>query len=464
MRRSVLAWLDEWRWCLLASVVSLGLLAEFVQVGGDWDWLVAMGDHVVSTGSVPGSVPFAVADTTGWRNVPVLAELAAAGMHALGDRTPVLVHLALVAATLAVLAAAARGRGGGDAYVGAALGALVVGSLATLGVVRAQTLSLLPFALLVALVARQARRPDRGIWWAVPLVAVWGNLHGAALLGTCVLGAYLLLRRLPQRPLETVGVGIAALAALCLTAQGWRTPQYYAEVFDNVSAQRAEGLWARPALDAPFDVLMLLAVAALAVVVLRTRRDLWEYVALAGLAVATASAARHGVWLLVLLVVLAAGRRERPGPDPDPVTRPRAVGRGPVARGAAVVAGVATVVAVPLAVSRGEAVLGARSDVVEAVADVAGDRVVLAPAPLSEALAVAGVRLWASNPLDAFTHEDQAAYLDFLDGREGLVRAVEGSDMVVTVAGSPADEAVAELDGLRRVGCPEGWTCRITSG
>ncbi|CUR60143.1 conserved membrane hypothetical protein [metagenome] len=460
MTRAVLAWLDEWRWCLVACVVSLAVLAEFVRVGGDWDWLVAMGDHVVSTGSVPDSVPFAAADTSGWRNVPVLAELLAAGLHVLGDRTVVLVHLVLVAATLAVMAAAARGRGARDAYVGGALAALVVGSLATLGVVRAQTLSLLPFALMLALVARQARRPDRGIWWAVPLVIVWGNLHGGALLGTCVLGAYLLVHRLRRRPSETVGVGVAALVGLCVTPQGWHTPQYYAEVFDNVSAQRAEGLWARPALDAPFDVLMLLAAVGLGVLVLRARRDLWEYVAVAGLVVATASAARHGVWLLLLLVLVAAGRRE----GRDGAREPRDDVRGPALREVvpvAYVAGVACVVALPLALLRGEAVLGARSEVVDTVAEVAGDRVVLAPAPLSEALAVAGVRLWASNPLDAFGHDDQAAYLDFLDGRPGGRAAVERVDVVVVGEESAPQALVVDDPAFAGQPCGGRWICYV---
>jgi hypothetical protein len=323
-------------------------------------------------------------------------------------------------------------------------------------VVRAQTFSLLPFALLLALLVRQARRPDRRIWWAVPLVVVWGNLHGAALLGTCVLGAHLLLHRLPRRPLETVAVGVAALVGLCVTPQGWRTPHYYAEVFDNVSAQRAEGLWARPALDAPFDVLMLLAAAVLVGLALRTRRDLWEYVAVAGLVVATASAARHGVWLLLLLVVVAAGRR-----DPATEPQPGGVVRGDVARGAAAVACVAYVVALPVVALRGEAVLGARSEVVATVADVAGDRVVLAPAPLSEALAVRGVRLWASNPLDAFEHEDQAAYLDFLDGRAGGRAAVEQADVVVVGDLSAPQALVVDDPAFVAQPCGGRWICYV---
>ena len=466
----------QWRWTGLAGVVSVSLLAFFVSIGGDWDWLVALGDHVRRTASVPDDVPFAVADTSGWHNVPVLAEVLASLLHATGARAAVFAHLAAVAVALGVLAVASRARGASDLGTAGALATLVVGSLATLGVVRAQTFSLVPFALLLALLTRQHRRPDRGIWWVVPLVVVWGNLHGAALLGVCVLGAYLLVDRLRLRPAETVAVGVASLVALCVTPQGWLTPRYYLEVFDNVSAQRAEGLWARPTLGDPFDVVLLAAAALLVVALLRTRRPLWEYVAVAGLCAATASASRHGVWLLFLLVVLGTGRavRERePAPDGTDAADGADGGPAPTRARVPVLVGSVLVlaVAVPVAASRGDSVLGASPEVVAAVVGVAGDDVVLAPAPLSESLAVAGVRLWASNPLDAFRHEDQAAYLDFLDGhggdgrggdgRGGARAALSGADVVVVRDGS-APQALVEGDrGFTARPCGEGWTCYV---
>ncbi|RYB95508.1 hypothetical protein EUA93_14855 [Nocardioides oleivorans] len=460
---SLLTGARQWAWSASACVAGVALLAAFVSIGGDWDWLVAFGDIIRRTGAVPESVPYAAVDTSGWHNVPVLAELVASLLHSAGARVPVLAHLVAVAVALATLAAAARARGASDPVVAGAVGSLVMGSLATLGIVRAQTLSLVPFALLLALVVRQHRRPDRGIWWAVPLVAVWGNLHGAALLGTCVLGAYLVVDRLRLRPAETVAVGIASLAALCATPQGWHTPRYYAQVFDNVAAERAEGLWARPSLSAPFDVLMLVVAALLLVLFVRARRPLWEYVAVAGLCLATASAARHGVWLLFLLVALAPAPR-----DPsDRAERPDGSDQRPAPTRVGMVLAVAAslAVALPLAASRGSSVLVAGPDVVDRVADLArssgDDVVVLAPVPLSESLAVAGVRLWASNPLDAFSHADQAAYLDFLGGQDGMLRAVEQSDLVVTREGTRAEDVVAGIDGLQVVECPDGWTCRI---
>ena len=53
---------------------------------------------------------------------------------------------------------------------------------------------------MVLLVLRsQQRRPSRGIWLVVPLTAIWGNLHGAVLVGVAVIGCYLLFSRLRTR-------------------------------------------------------------------------------------------------------------------------------------------------------------------------------------------------------------------------------------------------------------------------
>lgn len=439
-------------WTCLALALVLAFQAQYVRIGGDWDWLVAMGDHIRAVGAIPDGVPFAAADTGGWHNVPVLAELAASLVHDLGERGAVVAHLVLVAATLVILGVAARARGASDAWTAGTLVLLGVGGLATFGVVRAQTLSLVPFALMVALVSAQALRPDRRIWWAVPLIAVWGNLHGAALLGVCLLGAYLVVQRLRADLLQGLAVGVASLLALCVTPELWRTPVYYAEVFNNVSAQRGEGLWARPSLSMPFDVLMLLAVTVLLVQMLRQRRQPWEYVAVAGLCVATASSARHGIWLLCLLVVLSG---HRPGLAGD-TERDRVSGLS-----AAVCSVVALILALPVTLMRGDSVLGASPTVVAEVQRVAQNDVVLAPAPLSESLAVAGVTLWASNPLDAFTHADQAAYLDFLDGTDGAAAGVAASDVVVARKGSRQASLMSREAEFAAQPCGDDWLCWV---
>lgn len=449
LSRATLGEVRSWRSSAVSLAGCLALLASFARIGGDWDWLVAVGFHIRTTGTVPDHVPFATADSNGWNDVPVLSQLLASLLRDLGARSAVVAHLVLVAMALVVLAVVARGRGASDGYVAWTLALVCLGSLPALGIVRAQTWSLVPFALMLALVVQQTRNPDRRIWWSVPLVVVWGNLHGAALLGVCVLGAYLVVERIRNRFWESVAIGTSALLALCATPQLWNTPRYYAEVFANVSAQRAEGLWARPSLTMPFDVAMLVAVLVLLAVLMRTRRHPWEYVACLGLGVATMSAARHGVWLLFLLAVVAAGRSRRPSPST------------PGGRGALLTVAAALVVAVPVLMSRGESVLGASPEVVESIEDVAGGGVVLAPAPLSEALAASGVTLWAGNPLDAFDHDVQAAYLDFLDARPGARLAIDASEVVVVRGGSPQEGLVQDDLSFEAVACAEGWTCYV---
>jgi len=445
-----------WRWSVLTVIVLTGLLATVTRIGSDWDWVVAMGDHIRRTRSVPDHVPFAAAPTQGWHDVPVLGQLVASVLHQAGTTGVVIAHLALVVLSWCILLVGTRREGGRDAGSAVLLALVVLGSLTSWGLVRLQTYSLPLFAVLLVLVVRQSRRPDRAVWLAPPLVVLWGNLHGAVLLGVCVLGAYLLLGRLRARPQETVAVGVASLVALLVTPQGLDTVAYYVSVFDNAAADRGEGLWAAPDLGQPFDVVMLLVAALMTGLVLRHRRQAWEYVAVIGLVVATLDSARHGIWLLCLLLALA-GRRPADAAPEGPVVSARA----PLALTAVAVAAVA----VPLVLARGDAMAGADPSVVAAVAERAGDAVVLAPAPLVESLAVAGVTVWAGNPLDAFDRPVQEAYLDFLAGRAGMRLAIDASDVVVTEDGTVEAERVeavlAAAGAFRATSCGEGWTCHV---
>lgn len=449
-----------WRWTPAALVISVLLVAQFARIGSDWEWVVAIGDHVRATWEVPSSVPFAAAPTEGWHDVPVLAQLVASYLAGGGPTLMVAWHVLTVVVTLLLLVLAARQRGGRDGVVAIMLTVLLLGTLQWWVILRLQTFSLPLFALLLLVLVRQAQRPDRGIWWVVPLVAVWGNLHGAVLMGTCVLGAYLLADRLRQRPAETVAVGSLSLVALLATPQGLDTLAYYRSVFDNVAAERGLGLWAPLDLGSPLDVLLIIAAAVLGVLVLRRRRAAWEYVAVLGLAVATSTASRHGLWLLVLMFVVAA----------SPSTRTdTAQGHGPLPAWwqTAWPAAVAGCLATVLVLVRGDAVAAVDPDVVATVSDVAagesgrdgGAAVVLAQSPMVESLAAAGVRVWVSNPIDAFSPEDQGAYLDFLEGGPGMSRAVAGAEVVVTSDDGAAHERMGTTPGFSARPCGDAWTC-----
>ena len=95
-------------------------------------------------------------------------------------------------------------------------------------VVRAQLYSIALFPLLVLLLRSEAARPSRRIWLAVPMVALWANLHGGVLVGFCILAAYLVLKR--HRRIEAACVLAASAAALLATPALLHTVGYYAAV------------------------------------------------------------------------------------------------------------------------------------------------------------------------------------------------------------------------------------------
>lgn len=449
-----------WWWTGGAVTALVVLAAAFGVIGADSYWLVALGDRVLGSGSVPAGVPFAAAPTSGWPNVLVAAEVVFAAFAGLGPAGLLTLQLLADAGALVLVALGARRLGAGDRSTALVLLVVGLGASSALVVVRLQLLSLVPFALLLLLLRRQHARPSGHVWLLALLFAVWSNLHGAVLVGVAVTGCYLLCSRLPRDPWTALGVGVASLLAVWLTPATWRTGSYYLGVLTNEAARRGSDLWSRPSVHSPFDVLMVLCGVLLLALALRRRLPTWEYVAMAGLAVATATSARHGLWLLLLAAAPAAAHLARLR-SRTPSTFDGATGwaRTPRAVAGAAAGGLvaAVLVAVVVAGRGATALTGVDPALVRSVQEVSHGGVVLAEEPLVELLAARGLTVWVSDPLDAFTSRDQAAYLDFLSGVPGARRALDHADVVVVdAAGDPATSVAKDprFALVRRVG---GW-------
>ncbi|GGN09592.1 hypothetical protein GCM10009721_41860 [Terrabacter tumescens] len=422
------------------TVVAV-LASAITVVGSDALWLSAMGDHIRRRGSIPTGIPFAAAPSTNWVNTTVLGQMTFSVIHAAGSLGPVVAQIVAVTVTLAILAADATWRRATPVATAAVIVAVSLGAVTALFIARAQLLSLVPYALLLVLIRRQHDRPTNAIWWAVPLVAFWGNLHGAVLAGVAVLGCYLTVSRLRMSPRTAVGVGVASLAAICLNPGLLDAPRYYLGVLGGAATSDDSGMWSRLSLANPFDVLLLISATALAVLALGRRLPWWEYAAALGLVVATLSSARHGIWLLLFLAVPAATRVRTPFKDPQP---PPARSRWTLM----VLPVVGLLGAAALLAARAPSFRAADMEAAR-ITEMSAGRTVLAPEPLAESLAVAGARVWASNPLDAFAHADQTAYLAFMAGdSQGAARGLAASDVVVALPGSPQEE-VARSAGFR---------------
>ena len=387
----------------LAMLFVTAFAALLSVQAADGPWLTELGRSIASRGGIPDGVPYASAPTAGWPNVPALGELVFALLGTVGSRGVQIAQVAAVGGTLALLARDARRAGARERALAIALLLLLPACFGPIVAIRAQLFSLPLFAACVLLLRAETREPSRRIWLLVPLLALWGNLHGAVLTGAVVAGAYLVFERARTRPGESVAVAAASLLALCANPALWETPKYILGVLHNQAAQQAIGLWAPLTLHSWLDVAFIIAAVALLAGALRSRPRLWEIVALLGLAALTVHAARGGMWLALFAAPLAAagfGGRVRTGRVPR-LARPVAF---------------SLLVLVLLGVAKGPLPSGASATIMARTLKLAHGTPVLAEDLLAEQFADAGGRVWVSNPIDAFRTADQRVYVDWLRG------------------------------------------------
>jgi hypothetical protein len=211
---------------------------------------------------------------------------------------------------------------------------------------------------------------------------------------------------------------VVSALAICATPALQHTPDYYRGLVRNEAARRGEGLWAPLSLTSGFDLLLLAAAIALLVLAIRAHPALWEVIALAGLAVLTVKTARSGVWLLFLTAA--------------PAVRSLRFEPGQGRRLAAPMLALALALTV-FGLAQGPLANGAGKPLLRQALSRAAGTPILADSVPAEQVALAGGRVWISNPIDAFGHRDQRLYLDWLAGRPEGDAALRHADKVVLV-------------------------------
>lgn len=419
-----------------ASVCALG-----AHVGADARWLAAVGSAIAQTRTLPHSLPYASAPALPWHDAPALGQLAFHALEAaLGDRGLILAQVAAVATALAAVAVDLRGAEARDGAGAAVLAACIVAVPASFLVARAELFSLALFPLLVALLRAETRRRSRGIWLAVPLLALWANLHGGVLIGFAVLAAYLVLGRGRSEPLVSLGILVASAAALLATPALLHTVDYYAGVLRGAAAAEHYGLWAPLSFRDPLDVLLVALALPLLAAALRRPRESWEVAVLVALALLTVDAHRNGLWL-VLFAATPAARSFGSGARRPWLSRRVALGCLVVPLGMLV-----------LGFVRPVPVDGAGGRLLREAAAAAHGAPILAEPVAAEQLALRGDRIWIGNPLDAFAQKEQRLYLDWLQGRpDGDALLHRRGGVVLVERGSPAQRRLATLDDFREL-------------
>lgn len=403
---------------MAALVAALGV------IGADALWLVPLGGQIVH-GELPTSISYASAPSHGWHDVPAGGQVVFwASYHALGgERGLVAAQAAGAAIGFGALAHGLR-RQAPDTGVVLPSSIVLAGSLPAVAVTNVSLFSLALFPLLLSLLELESGRPTRRIWLAVPLLALWGNLHGAVLVGWALLACYLLVERARRRPLESATVLVTAGLALFANPQLLETPLYYWAVFRNEAAKQGIGLWSPLALSG-FDVVLVAVALVLAALALRRRTfRLWEAVAIGGLSVATADVARNGTWLLFVLAYPAA----------------RALRRREPRRGIVILVASALAVGAIAALVPGPRDPGSRS-LARKASETRGP--VLAEPVLGQQVALYGGRVWVDNPIDAFGPADQRLYVEWFSGRTDGSTALRHASFLLVRSGSSAGRRAA---------------------
>jgi hypothetical protein len=288
---------------LLASVVALvALLNAPRQVIGDTWFNLVLGREIVERGLVTRNELTAEAWGAPWIDLQWLAHLLHYAIVQLVG-LPGLVWIASLLTCSALLA------GSGFALAqGATPGrTLLAGVLALAGLmpqsVRAQTFALPLLVIFLCLLAADAERAARRTWWLVPCAALWGNLHGSALLAP-LLGALLAVARVldaaraRRRPDLGLLVRDLLLAAACggallASPYGVRVLEYYRAILDNSAFRAHLGEWGPLAIgEEPVKGVLIASVFLLVALGFRAVRSFPPLVCVA-LAFATLRSARH---------------------------------------------------------------------------------------------------------------------------------------------------------------------------
>jgi len=296
----------------IAIVVALwcGLLAFLPSEMSPDGWYAFLGGDVILHHGLPSHDTLTVwGHGRRWVDQQWLAQLVYYGLYALGGlRLALVANAAIVTGAFVAAVRLARFR---SVYVSAA-GAIALGlSSAAL---RPQTLVLPLFVVLTWLLVEDARTPSRRVFWAIPLLVLWANLHGTATLGVLLVLLAVAADAWPRRrpTARTSLLAVLAVASLLASPYAPHLPSYYRTVLFNGEFAKYLPDWMPTALAPATAAFYLLAFAAVFAIARAPKAlTLFEKGAFVVLLVLAIEATRGVTWFVLFsLVALPSAIRE----------------------------------------------------------------------------------------------------------------------------------------------------------
>jgi hypothetical protein len=313
--------------CEMALI--LAVLSPRLFVGDSWMTLVA-GREIARDGIPERESLTILAAGERWIDQQWLAQLVWYGAERFGGLAAVaLLDVVVVAGAYASAIVAAR-------LLGASSRAAVFVALACLLVapwswnIRAQPLALPLFIWVLYLAASHVRRPSSRILWALPLLLVWGNVHGSVVLGACLVATAAIWvavarrqtgRNLARPAALVVGAWVCALA----TPYGVDIARYYHLLLVDPPFGNAIVEWERTGLE-PVTAIFFVVAALSAVLVVWKRKRVtpFEIAVLAVLFAGALEAVRGVAWFALAVMVLVPNALDGVLSPSTPAKRARA--------------------------------------------------------------------------------------------------------------------------------------------
>ncbi len=254
----------------------------------DFWWHLKTGQYIVETRSIPHTDIFSsLRFGSEWVTHEWLSEvLIYSVFRTLSYGGLIVVFSILITVAFWIVYQQCRNRGAHPYVAGFALLLGAASTMPTWGV-RPQMLSLLFASIFISFLDRYSRREKMpSIWWLVPLMILWVNLHAGFALGLALvllmiaglLLDWLLLRKnsfadVWRRARSLCWLFIFCVAAVCLNPNGARMYSYPFETLSSHSMMQYIEEWKSPDFHQPiFQALVLLLLATFSALALSNRR------------------------------------------------------------------------------------------------------------------------------------------------------------------------------------------------
>jgi hypothetical protein len=340
---------------LLASPIVALLAVLLVRLPQDFgvdSWLGLVAGRDVWQHGIPHvNTLTAFSHGTPWVDQQWLAQLSMYALYLVGGLALVgFLNVLLLVSGLAMAAVAVRRRGAASLPTLLTLTVCML-MILTSRQVRTQELAVPLFVGLVWLLSADSRAPSLRVYWCLPILALWANLHGSVTLGASLVGLHVVtgawqnraeLRHSARAWVRPALLLAGSAAALLATPYGLSIVGYYHSTMVSGTLRQTVSEWKPLTAASPATVVTVLLATGVALWSFGRRPDRttpWEKTALLFVALATFEVNRNSLFLglLTLMILPLSVRTGRSAGSSEPAVRIRLVLNGAIAAMAAAI-------------------------------------------------------------------------------------------------------------------------------